>query len=127
MKRILCLIFSALVLAGCSDFEGDVLLVSQSPDKKLSATVSREGEDNSRDAIYHIYLAATDGGAPDEVVTLTDTRQAYVRWESDSRILIVFGGGTIHYPHSNGPVSVMIGTEERSVSISITNDLSRPS
>ena len=126
MKRFFYLFLSALVLGGCSDaYKGQVLLTSQSPDSKLSATLSREGEDRSRDAIYHIYLAATDGGAPDEVITTANASQVYFRWESDSKILIVFDGGSIHYTHGSGPIAVHIGNEERSVSIAITNDLSR--
>jgi hypothetical protein len=128
MKRFLCLTFSALALVGCSDaYKGQVLSVSQSPDSKLAATVSREGEENSRDAIYHIYLAPTDGGVPDEAVTTANASQVYLRWESDSKILIVFDGGTIHYTHGNSPIAVQNGNEERRVSISITNDLSRRS
>ena len=135
MKNIYFLAFAVLTLfAGWRAFSGhadgmagQVLLVSNSPDNKVAATVSREGEDNSRDAIYHIYLAPAEAGTPDEVVTITNSSQAYVHWESDAEMLIVFNGGSAHYAHGTGPVIVQNGSEKRSVVIGITNDLRRRS
>jgi len=125
MKHLLCPSLSALILAGCSGFSGQVLQISESPDNEVTATVSREGQANSRDAKFHIYVAPSQGGSPVEAITTKNASDVYIRWATNSKIWIMFDGGSIIFVQGSNsdPVIVRTATGERQIRFLITNNL----
>jgi dipeptidyl aminopeptidase/acylaminoacyl peptidase len=126
MKRILVLC-CALLIAGCSGVKGRITLKSQCLDGKVTAIVSQEGEDNARNAVYHVYLVPTAGGTPDEVVWTEHASQVYVRWDSDDHILVVFNGGAVHYTRTNDArIAVPVDGGARQIGIWLSTDTRAP-
>jgi dipeptidyl aminopeptidase/acylaminoacyl peptidase len=118
MKRALVVVCCALLLAACSGVKGRITLKSQSLDGKVTAIVSQEGEDNSRDAVYHVYLAPTAGGTPDEVVWTERASQVYVRWDDNDHIVVVLNGGELNFTRSNDTlIPVPVDGGERKIGI----------
>lgn len=127
MYKILLVLCCALLITGCSDVKGRVTLKSQCLDGKVTAIVSQEGEDNSPDAIYHVYLVPTAGGTPDEVAWTERASQVYVRWISDAHVVVVFNSGSIHRSHiDQAIIPVPVDGGQRKIAVGVTNDTSAP-
>ncbi|GAA0548306.1 hypothetical protein FHS83_000976 [Rhizomicrobium palustre] len=110
---------AAVLLLKDPGTKGRELIISNSSDNRISVVTTLEGDENSLEAIYHIYLRSNATGAkPDEIAWVTRSNQAYARWGNDDTVELVVDGGEVHYTRaSDVPVPVQAGDRIRQIAI----------